>query len=130
MLENGADYWTLDCKSLPLALRGVAQSGFGCPASAGGVERGFCVADFFMPSRRSSLDPAYLEMGLFLRAHERNIPNDIPTLTDAQQQAAIPNRFRKQDLLDEVKVLDVELDERSDGQNGDAQEYPSDSDAA
>ncbi|CAB1111867.1 unnamed protein product [Ectocarpus sp. CCAP 1310/34] len=120
----------LDGKSLPLALRAVAQSVFGCPASAGGVERDFCVADFFMPGRRSSLDPAYLDVGLFLRVHKRIIPNDILTLTDAQQQAAIPNRFRKQDLLDEVKVLDVELDERSDGQNDDAQEYPSDSDTA
>lgn len=110
--DNSADYWRGDHgKGQPAALREVAQAVFGCPASAGGVERDFCIADFVMPRKRGSLDPAYLEMELFLRAQFDFIPNDVPKMTDEAAAAAIPERFRNQEMLDEVRVLDVDPDD-------------------
>ena len=123
LIDNGADYWRLHGKPLPLALRAVAQGVFGCPAAAAGVERDFCIADFFMARKRGSLDPAYLEMELFLRAQFDFIPNDVPKLTDAEAEEAIPDRFRKQDLLDEVRVLDVLVDDSSDEDDDDVLEW-------
>ena len=66
--DNAAEYWRVHGKVLPPALRAVAQSVFGCRASAGVMERDLCTTDLFMPRKRGSLDPAYLEIHLFLRA--------------------------------------------------------------
>lgn len=122
--ENSAEYWRLHGKSQPLALRSVAQSAFGCPASAGGVERDFCIADFVMPRKRGSLDPAYLEMELFLRAQYDLIPNDVNKLTtDEEVEAAIPERFRKKELVDEVRVLDVVVEDSSDEDENESLEW-------
>ena len=72
------------------------------------------MADIFMLRKRGSLDPAYLEMSLFLRAQYRLIPNDVPTLTPEEAAAAIPNRFRDQSQLDEVKEITVTVEEEDD----------------
>ena len=58
------------------------QTVFGCPASAGVMERDFCIPDMFMPRKRGSLDPAYFEMSLFLRVEYNYIPDDVPRLSD------------------------------------------------
>lgn len=105
---SAAEYWRLHGSKHPLALRAVAQAVLGCPASAGVIERDFCLADWFMPRKRGSLDPAYLEMLLFLRAQYDYIRNDVPTLSDEAAKAAIPDRLRDQTKLDEVKVLTFE----------------------
>lgn len=111
--DNGAEYWRSHGKSQPLELRAVAQAVFGCPASAGVMERDFCIADFFMPRKRGSLDPGFLEMSLFLRAQFDHIPNDVPILSADAARDAIPNRFRDQTQLDDVRVLDVVVEEES-----------------
>lgn len=82
------------------------------------MERDFCSADWFMPHKRGSLDPAYLEMSLFLRAQFDYIPNDAPRLTEEQSEAAVPSRLRDQTMLDDVQVLDVVPGEKdtSDGE--------------
>lgn len=108
-----------------MALRSVAQAVFGCPASAGGVERDFCIADFVMPRKRGSLDPAYLEMHLFLRAQYDFIPNDVPKLTDEEAKAAIPERLRDREMLDEVRLMDVDPVDSSDSED-DAVEFVGD----
>ena len=59
---DGAEYWRFHGKRRPVALRAVAQAIYGVPASTGVMERNFCIADFFMPHKRGSLDPARLEM--------------------------------------------------------------------
>ena len=64
-----------------------------------------------MPRKRGSLDPAFLEMCLFLRAQYDYIRSDVPTLSDEQAKAAIPNRLRDQAMLDEVNVLTFEAEE-------------------
>ena len=112
---NAADYWRLYGIELPLALRAVAQTVFGCPASAGVTEQDFCIADMFMPRKRGSLDPAYLDMSLFLRARYDYIPDDVPRLSDDDTKKAIPERFRDQTMLDDVNVLAYVPDEGSDG---------------
>ncbi|CAN0189789.1 unnamed protein product, partial [Ectocarpus sp. 6 AP-2014] len=104
--ENGADYWRLHGNKHPFALRLVAQVVYGVPASAGVMERDFCIADMFMPRKRASLDPAYLEMQLYLRAHYDHIPMDIPKLNDAAVAAAIPNRFTDPQAVKDVRILD------------------------
>lgn len=101
-------------KVLPLALRAVAQSVFGCPASAGVMERDFCAADMFMPRKSGSLDPAYLEMSLFLRAQYDDVLCDVRKLSDEDARGAIPERFRDQTMLDEVQVLDFVAEETDD----------------
>ncbi|CAB1096918.1 unnamed protein product [Ectocarpus sp. CCAP 1310/34] len=113
--ENGAEYWRLHGKKHPFALRLVAQAVYGVPASAGVVERDFSIADLFMPRKRASLDPAYLEMQLYLRAHFDSIPMDIPKLDDASVAAAIPDRFRDPQAVEEVRVLDFTEEEKEVG---------------
>jgi hypothetical protein len=116
---SAAEYWRLHGKDHPAALRAVAQAVFGCPASAGVIERDFCIADWFMPRKRGSLDPAFLEMCLFLRAQYDYIRSDVPTLSDEQAKAAIPNRLRDQAMLDEVNVLTFEAEEVSEDESDD-----------
>lgn len=86
------------------------------------MERDFCIADYVMPRKRGSLDPAYLEMELFLRAQFDFIPNDVPQLTDEEATAAIPERFRNREMLEEVRVMDVDPDD-SDESEDDALEF-------
>ena len=62
-------------------------------------------------------------MELFLRAQFDFIPNDVPKLIDAEAEEAIPDRFLKQDLLDEVRVLDVLADDSSDEDDDDVLEW-------
>ncbi|CAB1117218.1 unnamed protein product [Ectocarpus sp. CCAP 1310/34] len=114
--KDAADYWsTPHGKSQPLPLRAVAQGVLGCPASTGAMERDFSIADMFMPRKRASVDPAYFEMSLFLRAQYDFIPDDVPKFAnEAEQTAAIPNRLRDEKLLEAVRVLDVDVEETSD----------------
>ncbi|CAM9846961.1 unnamed protein product, partial [Laminaria digitata] len=74
-------------------LRSVAQSVWSAPASAAVLERDLCVADQVVSRQRGSLDPAFVEMLLFLRAGIDYIPREIPKLTDEQAAAAIPDRL-------------------------------------
>lgn len=85
---------------------------FGVPASAGVMERDFCIADYFLPRKRGSLDPGNLEMCLYLRAQYDRIPLDIPKLSDEASQAAIPERFKDPALLQQVEVLDYVVDDQ------------------
>ena len=87
-------------------LQSLAQAVFGAPSSAGVMERDFSVADMFQPRKRGSLDPAYLEMVLYLRGQLHDIPRDIPQLTDEEARQAIPSRFTNSDMLNEVEALD------------------------
>lgn len=50
-----ADDWRPHDKESPLALRAVAQTVFGCPATAGVIERDFCITDKLRPRKRGSL---------------------------------------------------------------------------
>lgn len=59
-----------------------------------------------MPRKRASLDPANLEMQLYLRAHFDRIPMDIPKLDDAAVAAATPDRFKDPASVEEVRALD------------------------
>lgn len=77
------------------------------------MERDFCIADFFMPRKRGSLDLGFLEMSLFLRAQFDHIPNDVPILSADAARDAIPNRIRDQTQLNDVRVLDVVVEEES-----------------
>lgn len=119
MKLSAAEYWRVHGSRHPLALRAVAQAVFGCPASAGVIERDFCIADWFMPRKRGSLDPAFLEMLLYLRAQFEYVGNDVPALSETQAKAAIPNRLRDQTALDDVKVLSFEPEEVSDDESED-----------
>ena len=83
------------------------------------MERDFSIAGMFMPGKRGSLDPAYLEMSLFLRAQYDNIPDDVPRLSDDDTKKAIPERFRDQTMLDDVKVLAYVPDEDPDDDEDD-----------
>ncbi|CAN0467400.1 unnamed protein product, partial [Laminaria digitata] len=74
-------------------LQSVAQSVLGAPASAAVLERDFCVAGQVVSRQRGSLDPAFVELLLFLRAGIDYIPREIPKLTDRQAAAAIPDRL-------------------------------------
>lgn len=81
-------------KVLLLAFQTVAQSVLGCPASTGAMDRDFNIADMFMPRKRHSLDPAYLEMSIFFRAQYDYIPCDVPELSYENARGAIPERFK------------------------------------
>ena len=117
--DNGAEYWRLHGKRLPLALRAVAQSVFGYPASAG-VKRDFCIV-MFMPRNRGSLDPANLEMSLFPRAQYDYTPCNVPKLSDDAAQLAILERCRDQTILDDVQVL-ISLDEEESNDKNEVQD--------
>lgn len=111
---DGAEYWRLHGKRHPVALQAVAQAVYGVPASAGVMERDFCIADFFLPRKRGSLDPAYLEMCLYLHAQFDSIPADVPKLADDAVENALPERFKNPALLHEVQVMDYVEKPRSD----------------
>ncbi|CAN0020461.1 unnamed protein product [Ectocarpus sp. 12 AP-2014] len=84
------------------------------------MERNFSIADMFMPRKRASVDPAYFEMSLFLRAQYDFIPDGVHKFADeAEQTAAIPNRLRDEKLLEAVRVLDVDDEESSDAPDDD-----------
>ena len=111
---DGAEYWRLHGKRRPVALRAAAQAVYGVPDSAGVMERDFCIADFFMPRKRGSLDPARLEMCLFLRAQYDSIQPDIPQLADDAVQNALQGRFKDPALLHEVQDMDYAEEQHSD----------------
>ena len=111
---DGAEYWRLHGKRRPVALRAAAQAVYGVPDSAGVMERDFCIADFFMPRKRGSLDPARLEMCLFLRAQYDSIQPDIPQLADDAVQNALQERFKDPALLHEVQDMDYAEEQHSD----------------
>ena len=117
---NAADYGRLYGKELSLALRTVAQTVVGCPASAGVTERGFSITDMFMPRKRAR--PRLLEMSLVLRAQYYYIPDEVPPLSDDDSKKATPERLRGQTMLDYVKVLDYVPDEESDGDEDDGEQ--------
>lgn len=108
---GGADYWRTHGRLQPLPLRAVAQAVFGCPTSSGAMERDFSAGDMLVPCKRSSIDRAYFEMSFFLRAHYDQIPLDVPKLSDEEMMAAIPNRLKDEELLEEVRALDVDVKE-------------------
>lgn len=87
---------------------------FGAPSSAGVIERDFSVADMFQPRKRGSVDPANLEMTLFLRGQFENIPADVPELTEEQAEKAVPRRFTDRKMLEEVEVLNFKLEREID----------------
>lgn len=103
---RAVDYWREHRDGWPPVLGALAQAVFGAPSSAGCVERDFCVADMFVPCKRGGLDPANLEMSLYLRGQMDSIPLDIPKLSDAEAANAIPDRLTDPAKLAEVKVLD------------------------
>ncbi|CAN0309533.1 unnamed protein product, partial [Ectocarpus sp. 6 AP-2014] len=70
------------------------------------MERDFCIADMFMPRKRASLDPAYLEMQLYLRAHYDHIPMDIPKAERRCRGSRHPNRFTDPLAVKDVRILD------------------------
>ncbi|CAM9121357.1 unnamed protein product, partial [Laminaria digitata] len=78
------------------------------------MERDFCIADMFVPRKRGSLDPAFLEMSLFLRAQYEYIPDDVPRLSEEDATESIPERFRDRTMVDDVNVLDFVSEEESD----------------
>ena len=67
-----------------------------------------------MARKRSSLDPAYLDISPVLRAQYDYLPDDVPRLSDDDTQKDITERFRDQTILDDVKVLDYVPDEECD----------------
>ena len=103
---SGADYWRNHGHKHKPMLQSLAQAVFGALSSAGVMERDFSVADMFRPRKRGSLDPAYLEMVLYLLGQLHNILRDIPQLTKEEARQAIPSRFTNSDMLNEVEVLD------------------------
>lgn len=107
--QEGADYWRTHGKSQPLPLRAVAQAVFGCPAATGAMEQDPHVTDKFVPLARSLTDRAFSEMSLLLRAHDF-IPEDVPTLSDEELRAAIPRRLADEKLLEDVRVLEVDVE--------------------
>lgn len=71
------------------------------------MERDFCIADWFLPRKRGSMDPAMLEMCLFLRAQYGYIPNDVSKFKDKKEEdAAIPKRLSDEQMLKDVEQLD------------------------
>lgn len=78
------------------------------------MERDFCVADMFQPRKRGGIDPANLEMALYLRGQFDNIPADIPQLSDEQASEAVPRRFTDRKMLEEVEVLNFSLEPERD----------------
>ena len=75
------------------------------------MERDFCIADMYVPRKRGGLDPANLEMALYLRGQLHHIPQDIPKLSDEGAVEAIPDRFTDLKMKQEVQVLDYGLED-------------------
>ena len=109
----GAEYWRLHGRRHPVALRAVAYAVYGVLASAGVMERDFFTADFFMPRKRGSLDPAQLEMCFYFRTQYNSIPSDTPQLADDAVRNALLERFRDPALLHEVQVMDYAEEQHS-----------------
>lgn len=99
------EYWRDHGHALSPDNRSVAQCVLGAPASAAVLERDFCIAGQMVSRHRASLDPAYVEMLLFLRGAIDHIPREISKLTDEQAAAAIPRRLRDAATVNEVRVL-------------------------
>ena len=111
---EGVDYWKNHGDEHSPHLRSLAQAVFGAPSSAGVIERDFSVADMFQPRKRGSVDPANLEMTLYLRGQFENIPADVPELTEEQAEKAVPRRFTDRKMLEEVEVLNFKLEREID----------------
>lgn len=78
------------------------------------MERDFCIADMYVPRKRGGLDPANLEMALYLRGQLHHVPQDIPKLSDDEAAKAIPDRFTDLKMQQEVQVLDYGVDDDRD----------------
>eukprot|EP00752_Nemacystus_decipiens_P008160 g7299.t1 len=111
---GGVEYWRTHGQHWPPEFRSLAQAVFAAPASSACVERDFCMADMFLPRKRGSLDPAYLEMALYLRGQIGSIPLDIPKLSEDAIEDAIPDRLTDPEKLQEVNVLDFSPDPAED----------------
>ncbi|MEP2262582.1 MAG: hypothetical protein ABJI00_14280 [Paracoccaceae bacterium] len=57
---SGVHYWPSHGHEWPSVLRALAQAVFGAPASAGVMERNFCITDMFVSRKQGGLDPANL----------------------------------------------------------------------
>lgn len=112
-LSTGATlgFWKVDgAREFPNMAR-AARVLLGAPASAAVLERDFSAAGRMMTSIRNSTDSAWVEIILFLNGNQGNIPANIPHLTDAEVEAAIPGRLKTPDpdfeLLEGAIVADA-----------------------
>jgi hypothetical protein len=87
-------------------------------AAAAGIERDFSLAGYMVSPKRSSLDPAYVEMVLTLNSLE---PGEMPgldrigELSKEEAKAAVPARYKDVEWLKASKLLDRRLPPRRDG---------------
>ena len=91
---DGVHYWRSHGHEWPFILRALAQAVFDALASAVAMERDFCTADMFIPRKRGGLDPANVEMALYLRGQFDHISKDVLKLSDEEAANAISNRFK------------------------------------
>lgn len=104
--EEVCSFWRKHGNSVAPWIKHVAQAILGVPASAAVLERDFSVAGQVISRKRGSLDPANVEMLLFLRGAYDFVPKEIPELSSEEVQKAIPDRLTDPDKLSEVEGLD------------------------
>lgn len=78
-------------------------------ASAGHIEQDFSLAGHMVGPRRSSLDPAYVDMVLVLKALKPDdvpLKEHVPELSQEELAAAIPKRYYDPNAIDIMRRLD------------------------
>lgn len=75
--------------------------------AAGKLEQDFSLAGFMVGPKRSSLDPAYVDMTLTLKSLQ---PEEVPRMEQvvplADRQGAIPQRYKDRESMDVMRDLD------------------------
>lgn len=99
--------WKKHGYTIARQLVAVVQAVLGVPPASAVLERDFCIADSVKTRKRSSVDPAFVEMIIFCRGNYDVIPNHIPPLSASAQKESIPDRLTDPKKLEEVEQLDV-----------------------
>lgn len=97
----------------------VARAVLGAPASSAVLERNFGEFDKLVERRSSSLSRAYMEMLMFLRCAEGEIPDDIPRLSPEAYEAAIPARLKDPRKRAEAAIHPVMMEDAPHGEEVD-----------
>lgn len=108
-LRATLEYWEKDGRhKFPLVAM-LARALLSVRGAAAIIEVDFCLAGHMVSPKRSSLDPAFVEMTLVLNSLGLQgipSPDQVPRLTTAQAVDAIPDRYADDAILQAAVKLD------------------------
>ena len=110
-------WWGKEGKERFPPIATLARSLLAIKPAAGHLEQDFSLAGFMCGPKRSSLEPAYVDMTLTLKSLQ---PDEVPRMEKVKpvvdRQAAIPQRYKDREALEIMNQLDEPCDGDTRGQ--------------